>query len=164
MDRRQIRAKLVLDELGIPMSVDSFDDRLIIQKAIYLVQAGGASLGYDFRWYLRGPYSPSLSRDAFSIVSELRGHGGELDGWSLAGELVGKLRRIKPLMAKQPQERTAWWLELLASVHFVLAHDQVSPRSAHGICELLRRYNKEFSEVEIEEAMSELRGADLIAA
>ena len=63
MDRQQIGVKLTIDGLKLPFKVDSFEDRLIMQKAVYLAQAGGVNLGYYYHWYLYGPYSPSLHSD-----------------------------------------------------------------------------------------------------
>lgn len=37
---------------------NNFDDRLRLQKYVYLIQRLGLSLGYRFNEYLRGPYSP----------------------------------------------------------------------------------------------------------
>jgi hypothetical protein len=46
-----------------------FDQRLMLQKAFYILQEGeGVPLGYEFNWYHHGPYSSALARDAFSAV------------------------------------------------------------------------------------------------
>jgi hypothetical protein len=45
MDRQQIALKLAADGLGLHFKIGSFQDRLILQKAIYLVQAAGVHLG-----------------------------------------------------------------------------------------------------------------------
>ena len=45
----------------------TFSNRLKLQKFVYLLQRSGMSLGYDFYWYLYGPYSTELTRDAFQI-------------------------------------------------------------------------------------------------
>lgn len=76
MDRQQIGFKLALEQLSLPARLSSFDDSLILQKAVYLAQAAGVDLGYFFHWYLRGPYSSALTRDAFSMVSEINGGAG----------------------------------------------------------------------------------------
>ena len=47
--------------------MDEFDDRLKLQKTIYILQACGVYLGYDFSWYLRGPYCSSLAHNGFSL-------------------------------------------------------------------------------------------------
>ena len=83
MDRQQIGPKLTLDALGVPVRLDSFADRLTVQKSVYLAQAAGVQLGYQFHWYLRGPYSPTLTRDAFGVVAELSASTDDSQGWSL---------------------------------------------------------------------------------
>ncbi len=45
----------------------SFVQRLRVQKSLYLLQAFGLYFGYSFSWYLRGPYSPGLTRDLYSL-------------------------------------------------------------------------------------------------
>lgn len=41
MDRQQILLAKSLDAAQISLSVATFDDRLILQKAVYLLQLGG---------------------------------------------------------------------------------------------------------------------------
>ena len=47
--------------------MDTFDGRLRLQKFIYLLQAHGIYLGYDFSWYLRGPYCTGLTTCGFAL-------------------------------------------------------------------------------------------------
>jgi uncharacterized protein YwgA len=52
------------------MFESSFNDRLIFQKTIYLLQAFGLYLGYYFSWYIHGPYSTTLTRDGFALIDK----------------------------------------------------------------------------------------------
>lgn len=52
---------------GYEFSVDNFDDRLRFQKTVYLLQAFGINRGYDFAWYLRGPYCSLVAYDGFDL-------------------------------------------------------------------------------------------------
>lgn len=45
-----------------------FNARLILQKTVYLMEQFGLNIGYYFSWYLRGPYSPALARDAYTVA------------------------------------------------------------------------------------------------
>lgn len=45
-----------------------FDQRLILQKTIYLLQAFGLFLGFRFSWYIRGPYSSTLAHYGYKIA------------------------------------------------------------------------------------------------
>ena len=47
-----------------------FNERLILQKTIYLMQSFNLFIGYHFNWYIRGPYSPVLTKDAFKLIHE----------------------------------------------------------------------------------------------
>lgn len=57
---------MVADRFGLKR--DSTEDRLKLQKAIYLLQAHGLQLGYGFSWYRYGPYSQDLVYDAYSVL------------------------------------------------------------------------------------------------
>lgn len=45
----------------------TLEGRLRLQKIIYMVEAFGVYLGYDFSWYLRGPYCTRLARAGFEL-------------------------------------------------------------------------------------------------
>ena len=45
----------------------NFNDRLKLQKLIYLMQESNINLGYDFGLYLHGPYAKMLARDGFDM-------------------------------------------------------------------------------------------------
>ena len=51
----------------VDFSMSTFDDRLRLQKLIYLLQTFGIYLGYDFSWYIRGPYCSTLSTNGFAL-------------------------------------------------------------------------------------------------
>jgi uncharacterized protein YwgA len=57
-------------ELGFEFSISRFDDRLIAQKLVCLLDLRGISLGYPCSIYVRGPYSPELTEDLFGFTSE----------------------------------------------------------------------------------------------
>jgi uncharacterized protein YwgA len=119
MDRQQMGIKLTLDAIEEPLSLDSFNERMAIQKMVYLCQVAGVHLGYRYTWYLRGPYSPDLTRDAFSLQASLNSGFDETSGSKLDSESVRKLERIKPLWRAKPMADRPRWLELLASLLFL---------------------------------------------
>ena len=45
-----------------------FNARLVLQKTIYFLQEFGLNIDYSYSWYLRGPYSPPLTRDAYELA------------------------------------------------------------------------------------------------
>lgn len=57
-------------ELGFRPDIAQFDDRLIAQKLVCLLDLKGIDLGYSCSLYVRGPYSPDLTKDLFSHTRE----------------------------------------------------------------------------------------------
>ena len=121
MDRRLINLQLVLQELGLDPNIDTLDERVTFQKAIYLAQVAGVPLHYMYSWYRMGPYSPDLTRDYYAL------HEYSDDDMSVTTDLkikepfVSILRDLRPAMDAPEdvdlQQRD--WLELLSSVHFL---------------------------------------------
>jgi len=57
-------------ELGFRFDVSKFDDRLIAQKLVCLLDIRGIDLGYSCSLYVRGPYSPDLTLDLYAFTRE----------------------------------------------------------------------------------------------
>ncbi len=163
MDRRQIGLKLVMDGLGLPVQVKTFEDRLILQKAVHLAQAAGVDLGYYFRWYLYGPYCPSVAEDGFGVTGELAQGVDDFEGWALDEVSAKKLEGMRGLFADEDRSALARKLELLASVHFLVDRKQVRGQSPEEIAGVLRKYDKQFSAEEVEKALGELRDHAILA-
>ena len=164
MDRQQISVKLAIDGLKLPFKVDIFEDRLILQKAVYLVQAAGVNLGYYYQWYLHGPYSPSLTRDEYAIAMDISAGLNESKGWKLDDSSSQRLEKIGDIFTEPQRDKLANKLELLASVHFLIDRRQVSGANIKQVTETLKRFNKNFSEDEVKEALGELKSYGLLAA
>jgi len=54
------------------LSSDDFQDKLVIQKIVYLLQMKGIKFNYSFNLYVRGPYSPDLTKDIYAHSDELK--------------------------------------------------------------------------------------------
>jgi len=159
MNRRQIALKLVLAELDVPATMDSFGDRLILQKAVYLAQQAGIPLGYHFCWYLRGPYSRDLTADAYSTLSETPA------GWTLGEALRQKLARLSDFMRQlkaEPDPVKAY--ELLASVLFSVNTGQAQVGDCGRITQLMRAAGKDFTQEEVNGAVQRLRTHSFLPA
>lgn len=61
-------------ELGFNPDIAQFDDRLIAQKLVCLLELRGIDLGYPCSLYVRGPYAPDLTKDLFAHTSEFENH------------------------------------------------------------------------------------------
>jgi uncharacterized protein YwgA len=164
MDRQQIGVKLTIDGLKLPFRIDGFEDRLILQKAVYLAQAAGVNLGYYYHWYLYGPYSPSLTQDEYAIAMDISAGIDESAGWKLDDKSWQRLGEIRAIFTEPQRDKLATKLELLASVHFLIDRRQVSGANTNQITETLRRFNKDFSKEDVREALEELKIYGLLAA
>ncbi|MCL4552050.1 MAG: hypothetical protein M1305_00625 [Candidatus Marsarchaeota archaeon] len=78
-------------------SVDNFEDKLIIQKAVYLLQLKGVKTGFGFNLYVRGPYSPALTTELYSHKRELRGLETTTKLSEREAEIVQELRGLTGL-------------------------------------------------------------------
>ena len=62
-----------LKSLGMKRpSTENFEDKLIIQKAVYLLQLKGVKTGFAFNLCVRGPYSLDLTAELYDRRRELR--------------------------------------------------------------------------------------------
>ena len=96
-------------------SYQDFDNRMEMQKAIYLLQDMGVPVGdYGFRWYLHGPYSQTLQDDMY--YEQDRDLSINLS--SENAESIGKLHDVIHL--EKPDNYTrSQWIECLASLRYL---------------------------------------------
>jgi uncharacterized protein YwgA len=52
---------------GSDLAMLCFSDRIKVQKLVYILKSLGTDFDYGFNWYIRGPYSPRLARDAYAL-------------------------------------------------------------------------------------------------
>lgn len=93
---------------------ERFEARLILQKTIYLMQAFGLNIGYSYSWYLRGPYSVGLTKDAYELTNKF-------DRAPLARFVADKDEEKfrKFLIFLSDKKNNDRWLETTASIHFL---------------------------------------------
>lgn len=165
MDRQQILLAKSLEAAQLPLNVKTFNDRLILQKSVYLLQAAGIHMGYRFRWYIRGPYSPDVTAGAFGIVNEGEYAENELQGWKLDDESSDRARKLQLLLNRVGESKgdQARRLELLASSLFLFKTEQAKPTDPEGTAKILRKSNKDFDAGEVRAAVKELKANGLLA-
>lgn len=155
MNKQQIALYLTLDALGVPKQVKTFSDRLAIQKSIYLSQEFGINLGYFFRWYLHGPYSPSLARDAYELIDTMDEIKQEACNYSLDKISLDKIKKIRQTIKSTKstsQEILARKLELLASVRYLQTRFNMSGKSVTEVTKGLIHHGKNFNEKDVKSA------------
>ena len=121
MDTRLVNLQLVLKELGVDPSIETLDERVTFQKAIYLAQAAGIPLHYRYSWYKMGPYSRDLTRDYYALHEYSSQSGARAMEVELREPFASVLSRLKGEMAAPCGSclKQREWLELLSSVHYL---------------------------------------------
>ncbi len=90
-----------------------FDDRLKVQKIIYLLQQTGINLGYSYSFYIYGPYCTGLARDAFQITSF-----SKIKDVGFENETVDD--KFKEFVEKIGEHKNdVLWLEVASSIHLM---------------------------------------------
>jgi hypothetical protein len=137
MENAQVALKLMLDELDLEPTVETVQERKTVQKAIYLGQVAGVDLGYRYNWYVMGPYSPALTRDYFALGESLSSGDDPSNDYELQEAVKTRLARVKPVI-EPPVDvklRRPEWLELIASVHYLLEARRMSwDRAEEYLC------------------------------
>ena len=101
---------------GCDFSYGNFDQRLEMQKAIYLLQDMGVPVGdYGFRWYQHGPYSQSLQDDMYYES------GRQCESICLSKEHADSIEKLRQLIDSKEKNNytTSQWVECLASLHYL---------------------------------------------
>lgn len=126
---------------ALKISKDTFDDRLVSQKKIYLLQELGLDIGYAYNWYIRGPYSSDLTSYIFNNLDMLKEQ--DLSKYQISNfaqqtlDIVNSLENQKPASLSVPS-----WYELLASVLYIIKNWGNS-NAYESLIEHKPQYNKE---------------------
>ena len=131
-------------------SLETIDDRILLQKKIYLAQDIGVPLGYGFSWYIHGPYSPDLTAVAYQIIPE----GNEaIEGMSLKEPYLSMINKVNSLESiaskKDLRINLVQWFELLASIAY---WNKRGCNTKDEIVERIHETKPHFSEKQTEEA------------
>ena len=101
---------------GSDFDYGKFEQRLEMQKAVYLLQDMGVPVGnYGFRWYQHGPYSQSLQDDMFYESRR------KCKNIMISKEYVESIEQLRKLIIENmPGEYSrSFWVECMASIHYL---------------------------------------------
>ncbi|MEM3845039.1 MAG: hypothetical protein QXU98_05000 [Candidatus Parvarchaeota archaeon] len=98
--------KDVRDGLEGTVYSNKFDNRLKIQKIVFLLESKTKAFDYDFSLYLRGPYSPGLAKDYYNITDG--------DTTSITGDKILNENVIK--LAQLLNEKDPVWIEIASTI------------------------------------------------
>lgn len=94
-------------------NMNSFSNRLKLQKMIYLMQAHGLNIGYSYGLYLYGPYSKELARDGFAMPDIKTVPKVVFE----KPEDAANFKKFKALIDSKKNDDT--WLEIASSIHIL---------------------------------------------
>ena len=105
---------------NIRFDKENFKNRLLMQKAIYLLEDLGVTIGdYPFSWYKRGPYSQALQNDILAIDSA----SADMSDITFAPYAQSCIDALKNIVSQRPDEyELSTWLECVASMRYLITY------------------------------------------
>lgn len=119
-DRRKVIA--CFRELGFKIDLKSFTDRLIAQKVVCLLDLKGVNTQYPCSIYVRGPYSPLLTKDLFDHTDEFVSFETDV---TLTHEEKASIHQLKAIFGLKPN-----LLEVGATYGYFMKRESLDPHEA----------------------------------
>jgi len=159
-DQNEVILSRILKLLGVDgVNMKDFDNRLKYQKLIYLTQNLGIGLGYGYSWYVRGPYSPALTRTLFNIRDNESFRKWNSIKFNQEDEVVKRLNHLKTILGSNFEN--PYYLEVLASLHYLHKTLPPSENSCTQLKERLLCVKPDLKNVTNIHAMMDLACKDL---
>jgi len=144
---------LIKELLGRDIDINKFNDRLILQKLTYILKNAGLDFGYRFNWHIRGPYSISLSSDAFEFYQNPDRRCVEI-----SDKDKRYLREIRNFLSQDINN--AEKLELIASLLFLKNEENLSFSDPRLVSQL-HSLKPWFTERQIKSALNKISSSGL---
>lgn len=125
MEQRGYDLKVCIDNLCgeelLRSFANNFNQRLLLQKSTYLLQCWGVDLGFRYNWYIRGPYCPDLTAQAFDISEHYEEYAQICKKLELTEPVKQTIEEIKNWISdnKPVEMNPIDWQELIASLHYI---------------------------------------------
>ena len=137
----------ILKNFYSTFDMSSFQNRLKLQKIVYLIQTNGINLGFGYNFYLYGPYSTDLARAGFQITdySKVKTMAPE------DKEINRQFMAIKDKLG--PRKDDIKWLECATSIIYLkrlgFAKNKIIDTVAHKLTKFPKDYiNSVWSDLE----------------
>lgn len=118
MDKAYIATAIAFRDLHCN-SINTADERAILQRKVFLAQELGLPLGYGYGWYIHTPYSSDLSTIAYQVIPEGFKH---IEGVAFKKKYSDIVKRVNDLEAyvtsKNINLKTVQWYELIACITY----------------------------------------------
>lgn len=149
MNNSYIATAVVIRDLKC-YSIETINDRILLQKKVYLAQDIGLSLGYGYSWYIHGPYSTDLTTVAYQIIPE----GTEsIENHYLKEPFASMIERVNALeediSSKDLKISVVQWYELIASIAYWYERGQNTEKK---IIQIIKETKPQFFEQQVKAA------------
>ena len=149
MNNSHVATAVALRDLNC-YSLETINDRILLQKKIYLAQNIGLPLGYGYSWYIHGPYSPDLTVVAYQVIPEGL---DAIESYKLNPPYAAMVDRVNEIEHQenlnQLKINVVSWYELVASIAYWYGYDYNTEDKIMG---KLRETKPQFSEVQVKTA------------
>lgn len=157
MNRQTVDLGLIMRHFDVDFSMSTFNERLRLQKIIYLLQTFGIYLGYDFSWHIRGPYCSILATNGFAlrdIYDKIPPNKARFENPSVQKKFEKFQNFIKDRIVDEQ------FLEVAASLHSLNA--TTTSKDMDLVQVLMNRKPGRFKEDRCREILEELEKWDLL--
>ena len=118
MNNSHIATAIAIRDLHC-FTLETLNDRILLQKKVYLAQDIGLPLGYGYSWYIHGPYSTDLTAVAYQIIPE---GDTAIENHSLKEPYASMITKVNDLEKAIDEQNLAisvvQWYELIASIAY----------------------------------------------
>jgi uncharacterized protein YwgA len=127
-----------------------YSARLLVQKAIFMFQELNNIKGFNYNWYVAGPYSPELTSQVYNqIIPNIASvmHAAEqLEINETARTRINRVKdffRFDEAIIEANNLTLANWYELMASAHYLRSRRKIETKD--DLIEQLKQEKDKFS-------------------
>lgn len=150
MNNNEIILGVVLREIHC-FSIDTVDDRILLQKKVYLLNKFyNSNLQYSYNWYINGIYSPSLASDCYKLIP--RGIESFSD-FELTEDGEKQINKVNELANKKLNDNMtiSSWYQLLSSVYYMFnEYGFTGIKNKEKLIKTIQSFKKQFAKKDIE--------------
>lgn len=129
-----------------------------MSEKMYLLQSLGTDLGYKFDWYVRGPYSSSLTNYVYNNLDVLRSN--DFEKYKLSESAEKNVSVVNSLVGyKKADLGEVSWYELLASLLYIIKNRESWKVDDNNLSlfSTLVKFNPKYNNEQCEYALSVLK-------
>lgn len=123
MDFEEINLKLYLDYMGIQHDNYSLENRIRVQKAVFIGQCAGIEMLFHYEWGNHGPCSRDLIPVHYRFNRHYNNNERDYEKYSLKSTVSNRISEFKSILIppKDFEGKDYEWMELIASILFLMS-------------------------------------------